>query len=87
MKSHNEALRGISMRSPDFRIVRAYYSGTNSPIAARRKLVIKYKLKITCPSGITIKNAIEMFERTGSVDVSTLQRFSKNFLIFVCATS
>ncbi|GBO02785.1 hypothetical protein AVEN_48211-1 [Araneus ventricosus] len=62
-------------------IVKAYYSSNNSPIAAQRKFATEYKLKTTGPSVITIKNGIEMFERTGSVDVSTLQRFSQNFAL------
>ncbi|GBO31346.1 hypothetical protein AVEN_16082-1 [Araneus ventricosus] len=60
-------------------MVKAYYSSNNSPIAAQRKFVTEYNLKTTCPSVITIKNVIEKFERTGSVDVSTLQRFLQNF--------
>ncbi|GBM40662.1 hypothetical protein AVEN_111289-1 [Araneus ventricosus] len=64
-------------------IVKANYSSNNSPIAAQRKFSTEYELKTTGPSVITIKNGIEKFERTGSVDVSTLQRF----LLFVCATS
>ncbi|GBM77221.1 hypothetical protein AVEN_260602-1 [Araneus ventricosus] len=62
-------------------IVKAYYSSNNSPIAAQRKFATEYKLKITGPSVITIKNVIEKFERTGSVDVLTLQRFLKNFAL------
>ncbi|GBM53428.1 hypothetical protein AVEN_27336-1 [Araneus ventricosus] len=62
-------------------IVKAYYSRNNSPIAARRKFATEYKLKTTGPRVITIKNGIEKFERTGSVDVSTLQRFLKNFAL------
>ncbi|GBM17342.1 hypothetical protein AVEN_13225-1 [Araneus ventricosus] len=45
-------------------IVKAYYSSNNSPIAAQRKFATEYKLKITGPSVITIKNKIEKFERT-----------------------
>ncbi|GBM03687.1 hypothetical protein AVEN_134914-1 [Araneus ventricosus] len=59
-------------------IVKAYYSSNNSPIMAQRKFATEYKLKTTGPNVITIKNVIEKFERTGSVDVSTLQRFLQN---------
>ncbi|GBM40352.1 hypothetical protein AVEN_85409-1 [Araneus ventricosus] len=52
-------------------IVKAYYSSNNSPIAAQREFATEYKLKTTGPSVITVKNVIEKFERTGSVDVST----------------
>ncbi|GBM78175.1 hypothetical protein AVEN_161848-1 [Araneus ventricosus] len=62
-------------------IVKAYYSSNNSPIAAQRKFATEYKLKSTGPSVTTIKNVIEKFERTGSVYVSTLQRFLKNFAL------
>ncbi|GBO00738.1 hypothetical protein AVEN_163846-1 [Araneus ventricosus] len=62
-------------------IVKAYCSSNNSPIASRRKFATEYKLKTTGLSVITIKNGIEMFERTGSVDVSTLQRFLQNFAL------
>ncbi|GBL99801.1 hypothetical protein AVEN_9888-1 [Araneus ventricosus] len=62
-------------------IVKAYYSSNNSPIASQRKFSTKYKPKTTGPSVITIKNVIEKFERTGSVDVSTLQRFLQNFAL------
>ncbi|GBO29406.1 hypothetical protein AVEN_141721-1, partial [Araneus ventricosus] len=62
-------------------IVKAYYSSNNSPIAAQRKCATEYKLKTTGPSVITIKNVIERFERAGSVDVSTLQRFVQNFAL------
>ncbi|GBN14477.1 hypothetical protein AVEN_100368-1 [Araneus ventricosus] len=62
-------------------IVKAYYSSNNSPIAVQRKFSIEYKLKTTGPSVITIKNVIEKFERTGSVDVFTLQRFLQNFAL------
>ncbi|GBN55548.1 hypothetical protein AVEN_227839-1 [Araneus ventricosus] len=62
-------------------IVKAYYSSNNSPIASPRKFATQYKLKTTGPSVITIKNVIEKFERTGSVDVSTLQRFLQNFVL------
>ncbi|GBM03588.1 hypothetical protein AVEN_203164-1 [Araneus ventricosus] len=65
-------------------IVKAYYSSNNSPIAARRRFATEYKLKTTGPSVITIKNVIEKFERTGSVDVSTLQRFLQNFALRLC---
>ncbi|GBN29127.1 hypothetical protein AVEN_55448-1 [Araneus ventricosus] len=53
-------------------IIKAYYSSNQSPIGAQRKFATEYKLKTTGPSVITIKNVIEKFERTGSVDVSTL---------------
>ncbi|GBN12150.1 hypothetical protein AVEN_238460-1 [Araneus ventricosus] len=62
-------------------IVRANCSSNNSPIAAERKFAIEYKLKKTGPSVITIKNVIEKFKRTGSVDVSKLQRFLQNFAL------
>ncbi|GBN72123.1 hypothetical protein AVEN_108410-1 [Araneus ventricosus] len=62
-------------------IVKAYYASNNSPIAAQRKFATEYKLKTTGPSVITIKNVIENFERTGCVDVSTLQRFLQNFAL------
>ncbi|GBN37949.1 hypothetical protein AVEN_166168-1 [Araneus ventricosus] len=62
-------------------IVKGYYSNNNSPIAAQRKVAIEYKLKTTGPSVITIKNAIEKFERTFSVDVSTIQRFLQNLAL------
>ncbi|GBO05858.1 hypothetical protein AVEN_182865-1 [Araneus ventricosus] len=62
-------------------IVMAYFSSNNSPIAAQRKFETEYKLKTTAPSVITIKNAIEKFERTGSVDVSILQQFLQNFAL------
>ncbi|GBL90901.1 hypothetical protein AVEN_28003-1 [Araneus ventricosus] len=62
-------------------IVKAYYSSNNSPIAAQRKFATEFKLKTTGPSVITIKNVIEKFERTGSVDVSTLRRFLQNFAL------
>ncbi|GBM87704.1 hypothetical protein AVEN_57221-1 [Araneus ventricosus] len=62
-------------------IVKAYYCSNNSPIAAQRKFATEYKLKTTRPCVITIKNCIEKFERTGSVDVSTLQRFLQNFAL------
>ncbi|GBL85916.1 hypothetical protein AVEN_266553-1 [Araneus ventricosus] len=62
-------------------IVNAYYSSNNSPIAAQRKFATEYKLKTTGPNVITIKNVIEKFERTGSVDVSTLLRFLQNFAL------
>ncbi|GBM82941.1 hypothetical protein AVEN_30705-1 [Araneus ventricosus] len=60
-------------------IVKAYYLSNNSPIAAQRKFATEYKLNTTGPSVITIKNMIEKFERTGSADVSTLQRCLQNF--------
>ncbi|GBM80649.1 hypothetical protein AVEN_181536-1 [Araneus ventricosus] len=62
-------------------IVTAYYSSNNTPIAAQMKFATEYKLKTTAPSVIIIKNVIEKFERTGSVDVSTLQRFLQNFAL------
>ncbi|GBO06762.1 hypothetical protein AVEN_155350-1 [Araneus ventricosus] len=62
-------------------IVKTYYSSNNSPIAAQRKFGTEYKLKTTGPSVITIKNVIEKFERTGSVDISALQRFLQNFAL------
>ncbi|GBL88016.1 hypothetical protein AVEN_246020-1 [Araneus ventricosus] len=64
-------------------IVKAYYSRNNSPIAAQRKFATEYKLKTAAPSVITIKNVIEKFERTGSVDVSTHQRFLQNFALLL----
>ncbi|GBM34543.1 hypothetical protein AVEN_77510-1 [Araneus ventricosus] len=63
--------------------VKAYYSSNNSPSASQRKFSTEYKLKTTGPSVITIKNVIEKFERTGSVDVSTLQRFLQNFALLL----
>ncbi|GBM42212.1 hypothetical protein AVEN_17236-1 [Araneus ventricosus] len=62
-------------------IVKVYYSRNNTPIVAQIKFATEYKLKTTGPSDITIKNVIEKFERTGSVDVSTLQRFLQNFAL------
>ncbi|GBM61563.1 hypothetical protein AVEN_67535-1 [Araneus ventricosus] len=62
-------------------IVKAYYSSNNSPIAAQRKFATEYKLKTTGPSVLSTKNVIGKFERTGSVDVSTLQRFLRNFAL------
>ncbi|GBM42077.1 hypothetical protein AVEN_158241-1 [Araneus ventricosus] len=62
-------------------IVKAYYSSNNGPIAAQRKFATEYKLKTTGPSVITIKNVMEKFERTDSVDVSALQRFLQNFAL------
>ncbi|GBM96010.1 hypothetical protein AVEN_253412-1 [Araneus ventricosus] len=62
-------------------IAKAYYSSNNSPIAAQRKFSTEHKLKTTGPSVITIKNVIGKIERTGSVDVSTLQRFLQNFAL------
>ncbi|GBN05829.1 hypothetical protein AVEN_111214-1 [Araneus ventricosus] len=70
-----------SVVSERISIVKAYYSSNNSPIAAQRKFATEFKLKTTGPSIITIKNAIEKFERTGSVDVSTLQRFLQKFAL------
>ncbi|GBO12200.1 hypothetical protein AVEN_217841-1 [Araneus ventricosus] len=65
-------------------IVKTYYSSNNSPIVAQRKFATEYKLKTTGPSVITIKNVIEMFERTANVDVSTLQQFLQNFALCLC---
>ncbi|GBN29784.1 hypothetical protein AVEN_5595-1 [Araneus ventricosus] len=62
-------------------IVKAYYSSNDSPIEAQRKFATEYKLKTTGLSVITIKNVIGKFERTGSVDVPTLQRFLQNFAL------
>ncbi|GBO37823.1 hypothetical protein AVEN_70953-1 [Araneus ventricosus] len=62
-------------------ITKAYYSSNNSPISAQEKFSTENKLKTTSPSVITIKNVIEKFERTGSVDVSTLQRFLQNLAL------
>ncbi|GBM93995.1 hypothetical protein AVEN_121481-1 [Araneus ventricosus] len=67
--------------SESISIAKAYYSSNNSPIAGQRKFAVEYKLKTTGPSVITVKNVIEKFERTGSVDVSTLQRFLQNFAL------
>ncbi|GBO37918.1 hypothetical protein AVEN_122483-1 [Araneus ventricosus] len=64
--------------------IKAYYSSNNTPIAALRKFATEYKLQTTGPSVIAIKNVIEKFERTGSVDVSTLQRFLQNFALRLC---
>ncbi|GBL98434.1 hypothetical protein AVEN_187763-1 [Araneus ventricosus] len=58
-------------------IMKAYYLSNNGPIAAQRKFSTEYKLKTTGPNVITI----EKFERSGSVDVSTLQRFLQNFAL------
>ncbi|GBN68487.1 hypothetical protein AVEN_81551-1 [Araneus ventricosus] len=62
-------------------IVKAYYSSNNFPIANQRKFATDYKLKTTGPSVKAIKNVIEKFERTGSVDVSTLERFLQNLAL------
>ncbi|GBM46113.1 hypothetical protein AVEN_236129-1 [Araneus ventricosus] len=62
-------------------IVKAYYSSNNNPIEAQRKVATQYKLKTTGPSVIRVKNVFEKFERTGSVDISTLQRFLQNFAL------
>ncbi|GBM02574.1 hypothetical protein AVEN_178504-1 [Araneus ventricosus] len=62
-------------------IFKAYYSSNNSPTASQRKFATEYKLKTTGPSVMRIKNFIEKFERIGSVDVSTLQRFFQNFAL------
>ncbi|GBM25243.1 hypothetical protein AVEN_153425-1 [Araneus ventricosus] len=60
---------------------KAYYSRNNSPIAAQKKFATEYKLKTTGPNVIKIKNLIEKFERTGSVDVVTLPSFLQNFAL------
>ncbi|GBM17125.1 hypothetical protein AVEN_158401-1 [Araneus ventricosus] len=65
-------------------IFKAYYSSNNRPITAQRKFATEYKLKTTGPSVVTITNMIEKFERTGSVDVSTLPRFLQNFALRLC---
>ncbi|GBM93642.1 hypothetical protein AVEN_191657-1 [Araneus ventricosus] len=65
-------------------MVKARYSSNSSPIVAQRKFATESKLKTTGPSVITIKNVIEKFERTGSIDVSTLQRFLQNFALRLC---
>ncbi|GBN31865.1 hypothetical protein AVEN_132975-1 [Araneus ventricosus] len=62
-------------------IIKAYHSSNNSTNADQRKFKTEYKLKTTGPSVITIKNVIEKFERTGSVDVSTIHRFLQNFAL------
>ncbi|GBN53868.1 hypothetical protein AVEN_112438-1 [Araneus ventricosus] len=62
-------------------VVKAYYSSNNSPIEAQKKFETEYKMKTTRPSVIIIKNVIEKFKRTGSVDVSTLQRYLQNFAL------
>ncbi|GBN89061.1 hypothetical protein AVEN_174011-1 [Araneus ventricosus] len=62
-------------------IFKAYYSSNNNPIAAQWRFLTDYKLTKTGPSVITIKNAIEKFERTGNVDFSTLQLFLQNFAL------
>ncbi|GBO23084.1 hypothetical protein AVEN_132785-1 [Araneus ventricosus] len=62
-------------------ILKAYYSSNSNPIEAQMKFTTEYKLKTTGPSVITIKNVIEKLQRTGSVDVSTLQRFLQNFTL------
>ncbi|GBO40655.1 hypothetical protein AVEN_152457-1 [Araneus ventricosus] len=62
-------------------IAKAYYSSNDSPIVAQRKFVTEYKLKTTGPSVTKIKNVIEKFQRTRSVDVSTLQRVLQNFAL------
>ncbi|GBN81689.1 hypothetical protein AVEN_170725-1 [Araneus ventricosus] len=59
-------------------IVKAYYSSNNSPIAAHRNFETEYKLKTSVTA---IKNVIEKFQRTGNIDVSTLQRFVQNFAL------
>ncbi|GBM84865.1 hypothetical protein AVEN_131396-1 [Araneus ventricosus] len=65
-------------------IFKAYDSSNNRQIAVQRKFATEYKLKTTDPSVITIKNVIEKFERTGSVDASTLQRFLQNSVLRQC---
>ncbi|GBM09949.1 hypothetical protein AVEN_86828-1 [Araneus ventricosus] len=67
-------------------IVKAYYSSNNSPIAAQRKFATEYMLKTTGPSVITIKNAIEKFERTCGVDDLTPAIFCR-ILLFVSTTA
>ncbi|GBN13424.1 hypothetical protein AVEN_116346-1 [Araneus ventricosus] len=62
-------------------IFKAHYSSNNSPIASQRKFVAEYELKTIGPSVIPIKNVVEKFERTSSVDVSALQRFLQNFYL------
>ncbi|GBN38905.1 hypothetical protein AVEN_116566-1 [Araneus ventricosus] len=62
-------------------IAKDYFSRNSSPIAAQRKFTTEYKLKATGPSVITVKNVIGKFERTGIVDVSTLQRFLQKFAL------
>ncbi|GBN12438.1 hypothetical protein AVEN_53900-1, partial [Araneus ventricosus] len=62
----------------------AYYSSNNSPIAVQRKLATEHKLKTTGTSVIITKNVIEKFERTCSVDVSTLQRILQTFALRLC---
>ncbi|GBM59082.1 hypothetical protein AVEN_169029-1 [Araneus ventricosus] len=62
-------------------IVKAYYLSNNNLITAQRKFATESKLKTTCPRVITIKNVIENVERTGSVNVSTLQRFLQHFAL------
>ncbi|GBL91278.1 hypothetical protein AVEN_203438-1 [Araneus ventricosus] len=62
-------------------IVKAYYSTNSNPNATQRKFATKYKLQATGPRVITIKNVIEKFERTDSVDVSTHQLFWQNFAL------
>ncbi|GBL88818.1 hypothetical protein AVEN_257027-1 [Araneus ventricosus] len=65
-------------------IVKAYFSSNKSPIAAQSKFATEYKLKTTGQSVITIKNAIEKLERTGCVDVSSLQPLLQNFGLRLC---
>ncbi|GBO08022.1 hypothetical protein AVEN_11342-1 [Araneus ventricosus] len=62
-------------------IVLASYSSNNGPIVTQRKFATESKLKTTGRSVITLKNEIEKFEKTGSDDVSTLQRFLQNFAL------
>ncbi|GBO29864.1 hypothetical protein AVEN_175639-1 [Araneus ventricosus] len=62
-------------------IVKAYYSSNNSPIVAQRKFATECKLKTSHTSVITIKSVTENFERTASVDASTLQRLLQNFAL------
>ncbi|GBN05041.1 hypothetical protein AVEN_123635-1 [Araneus ventricosus] len=53
-------------------IAKAYYWSNNNPIAAQRKFETEYKLKTVDTSVITIKNAVEKFERSSSVDTSAI---------------
>ncbi|GBM00354.1 hypothetical protein AVEN_179177-1 [Araneus ventricosus] len=58
-----------------------YFSSNNSPIEDQKKFATEYKLQTTRPSVVTIKNVIEKFERTVSVDGSTLQLLLQNFAL------
>ncbi|GBN60045.1 hypothetical protein AVEN_132163-1 [Araneus ventricosus] len=62
-------------------IVKAYYSRNNSPITTQQVIATEHKLKTTGLRVITFKNVTEKVERTGSGDVSTLQRFKQNFAL------